>query len=115
MMSSEQQVLLAATRLGETITSWTELSNELFNPFDGVVAKAFTSYDERVRFSTTPEYRAIRELLRQVKRKEKESAVAGGDFVAIPSDLRESLTQEASRKGIAFEHLVLTKLAQPLP
>lgn len=115
MNPKDQQVLLDATRLAESAHSWAAFSNALFNPFDGIVAKAFPEYDERVRFSGTGEYRAIRDLLRQVKRKKKERIGGPEEYVQIPGSLQESLAVEASQKGMAFDQLVLTKLAQPLP
>ncbi|MFI5456591.1 MAG: hypothetical protein ACHRXM_14175 [Isosphaerales bacterium] len=49
-----------AARVAET---WADLSNFLFNPVDGLVAKAYPTREAREAFVKTDDYKKIRQLV----------------------------------------------------
>jgi hypothetical protein len=60
LMSELFQEAERAARDSET---WADLSNFLFNPVDGLVARAYPTREAREAFLQTEEYRKIRQLV----------------------------------------------------
>lgn len=61
-MNKEQRLLIAARKLAVG-KSWVDLSNALFDPEEGILAKQYLTMDERKKFTNTDEYRKIVELV----------------------------------------------------
>jgi hypothetical protein len=102
-----------AAREAET---WADLSNYLFNPVDGLVARAYPTRQAREAYVKTEEYRRIRRLITDAI--ERQGLVEGatprksGRFVVrLPQSLHAALEREAASEGISLNQLVLAKLA----
>ncbi len=115
-MTKLQTVLKQARQVAAASPTWADLSNSLFDPTSGVVAKAFPTERERRAFLKTPEYAAIRKLLNDAI--ESSGLVDGasprksGRFVVrVPKSLHASLEREADAEGVSLNQLVVTKLA----
>jgi predicted HicB family RNase H-like nuclease len=92
------------------------LSNALFDPDKGLVAKAYPTRESREKFSQTEEYKTIRELIDAAE--ERTGLVEGatpkksGKFlVRLPRSLHAALEKEAEQEGVSLNQLVVTKLA----
>jgi predicted HicB family RNase H-like nuclease len=108
MAKAEQAAREAAT--------WADLSNYLFNPVNGLVAKAYPTRQAREAYVKTEEYRKIRQLITDAI--ERQGLVEGatpkksGRFVVrLPQSLHAALEREAISEGISLNQLVLAKLA----
>jgi predicted HicB family RNase H-like nuclease len=119
-MTKTSLLLALAQREAPQSLTWADFSNFLFDQQDGILAKAFPTQAERTAFLKTEEFQQMHTLLEEVRA--RTGIVEGATpkrsvrlELRMPTALQESLTQEANRKGIAFDQLVLTKLAQPLP
>jgi hypothetical protein len=62
-MSSIHELLVEAQQAAHDAESWADLSNFLFNPVDGLVARAYTTREARDAFVKTAEYKRIRQLV----------------------------------------------------
>ena len=116
MSTKAERVLTSASEVATTSENWADLSNALFDPFDGLVAKAYPTREDRENFVQTKEYRAIRRLVDEAI--DRSGLVTGakpkksGRFVVrVPSSLHEALDAEAEAEGVSLNQLVLTKLA----
>jgi site-specific DNA-methyltransferase (adenine-specific) len=116
MTAKAEQILEAGQRLALTAETWADLSNLLFDPVDGLVAKAYPTREERERFVKTKEYRAIQSLIDSAV--ERTGLVEGakpkksGRFVVrLPNTLHAALESEAQDEGVSLNQLVVTKLA----
>jgi HicB family len=88
----------------------------LFNPVDGLVARAYTTREARDAFVKTEEYKRIRQLVTDAV--ERHGLVEGatpkksGRFVVrLPISLHAALEREAASEGVSLNQLVLAKLA----
>lgn len=63
-MTKEQELLRAVSEVAATAATFSELSNALFNPIDGLLTRAYPGREERAVFLATDEYEKIRELLK---------------------------------------------------
>jgi hypothetical protein len=95
------------------------LSNTLFDPVDGLLAKAFPAREEREAFLKTKEYAAIRRLLEtaidQTGLVEGATPKKSGRFVVrLPKSLHAALEREAAEEGVSLNQLVVAKLAVQL-
>jgi hypothetical protein len=61
------KLLQQAEALAQAVESWVDLSNALFDPFEGIVARTLPSREEREAFVQTAEYRKIRERIKQAR------------------------------------------------
>ena len=119
MSRNAKSLLESANAAAKSATNWADLSNFLFDPATGLIAKAYPTKNERRDFMKTDEYRAIRTLL--LDRMKKSGLVEGatpqksGRFVVrLPKTLHAALEQEAQREGVSLNQLVVTKLAVQL-
>jgi hypothetical protein len=64
-MKKAKRILHQAQETARSVESWADLSNALFDPFTGLITKAYPTREERRAFMKTEEYRKIRELLRE--------------------------------------------------
>ena len=115
-MNTTSELVIEAERVARRTESWADLSNILFNPVDGLVAKAYPTRAAREAFVHTDEYRAIRQLVSEAR--QRHGLIEGATpklsdqlIVQIPSSLHESLEREAAEEGVSLDQLVLTKLA----
>lgn len=119
MKTKDQQILDSARAIALSAETWADLSNTLFDPEEGLVAKAYPSREERERFIQTEEYRAIRELIDAVESRtglvEGATPKKSGKFIVrLPRSLHAALEKEAADEGVSLNQLVVTKLAVQL-
>jgi hypothetical protein len=57
------QLVERALSLSQSVETWADLSNALFNPIDGLVTLAYPTREARDAFRKSSEYIAIRQIL----------------------------------------------------
>lgn len=67
MSTKEQNLLDSAKSLASSNPTWADLSNELYDQSTGLLAKAYTTREERQRFVRSPQYKAIRALIAEAQ------------------------------------------------
>ena len=116
-MKTKPEELLEAARVEATkVTTWADLSNFLFDPDDGLISKAYPVGPERSNFMKSPEYKAIRKLISDVRDRtgliEGSTPKKSGKFVVrLPRTLHAALEAEAEREGVSLNQLVVAKLS----
>ena len=117
-MAPSTDLLARAEELARTAPTWADLSNALFDPDDGLLAKAFPTREARAAFVQTEEYRKIRQLVARAA--ERSGLVAGGTpaqgghlIVTLPPAVRATLESEAAAEGVGLAQWMLTKLSLP--
>jgi hypothetical protein len=115
-MTPGRDLLAEAERAAHDAESWADLSNSLFNPVDGLVARAYNTREAREASVKTEEYKRIRQLVTEAV--DRHGLVEGatpkksGRFVVrLPSSLHAALEREAVSEGVSLNQLVLAKLA----
>jgi hypothetical protein len=115
-MNATNELLKEAERAARDAETWADLSNFLFNPIDGLVAKAYPTRAAREAFVQTDEYQKIRRLVSEAM--QRHGLVEGATpkktdrlVVQLPQSLRTALEIEATEEGVSLEQLVLAKLA----
>ena len=105
--------------MAASCSSWADLSNALFDPTAGLIARAFSTPEARAAFRKTAQYRRIRELVSAAM--DRHGLVEGatprksGRFlVRVPNSLHAALEREASIEGVSLNQLVVAKLSQRL-
>ena len=118
-MKNAKTLLDSAQEAAQVAETWAELSNILFAPETGLVARAFPTRKERETFLKTDEYRAIRQLVEAAR--QQTGLVAGatpsksGKFVVrLPKSLHAALEAEATEEGVSLNQLVVAKLAMQM-
>ncbi|MFL5244021.1 MAG: toxin-antitoxin system HicB family antitoxin [Gemmataceae bacterium] len=118
-MKTANRVLHQAKRAAQSVETWADLSNALFDPVNGLLTQAYSSRAERERFLKTEQYEKVRQLLNQAMT--TSGLVAGatpqksGRFVVrLPQSLHASLEREAAAEGVSLNQLDVAKLAIPL-
>ena len=114
-----RDILADARDLAEKSKTWADLSNALFDPLDGLVAKRFPDTAERMKFRKTDIYDSLHSL---VEEKMHETGIEKGSIprksgrfvVRLPKTLHAALEQEAISEGTSLNQLVLAKLAAPI-
>jgi predicted HicB family RNase H-like nuclease len=117
-MTKEAALLEEAKRLAQSVQSWADLSNLLFDPFTGIVATAFSTTEERKTFAQTAEFEQIQQLLDEAIDRfgleEGATPKSTGPFwVGLPGPLYSALEHEAAAKGLSVNQLVIAKLSEP--
>jgi|HubBroStandDraft_4_1064222.scaffolds.fasta_scaffold455468_2 predicted HicB family RNase H-like nuclease len=118
-MQKTNDIVAKARRLAKSSTNWADLSNAIFGPVDGLIAKEFPGAAERAAFRKSDAYNALHKLLEQ-KIKDTglvagaESTKSGRFVVRLPKTLHVALEKEAAVEGTSLNQLVLTKLAARL-
>ena len=111
------ELLDVGQTLSQSAETWADLSNALFDPVEGLVARAFPTREERERFVKTNEYRALRGLIDSTTQRTGlvEGATpkkkSGRFVVRLPNTLHAALEAEAEDEGVSLNQLVVTKLA----
>src|SRR5207237_9974255 len=115
-MKTANRVLHQAKRAAQSVKTWADLSNALFDPVNGLLTQAYPSRVDREQFLKTEQFEEIRQLLNQAMI--TSGLVAGatpkksGRFVVrLPQSLHASLEREAAAEGVSLNQLVLAKLA----
>jgi len=116
MATQEQQILKSANDIALSAETWADLSNALFDPEEGLVAKAYPTREQREHFVKSEEYRAIRQLIDAAAERtgfiEGATPKKSGKFVVrLPRTLHAALETEADDEGVSLNQLVVTKLA----
>jgi hypothetical protein len=119
MKTIETTLLESAREEAGEVQTWADLSNFLFDPEDGLVAKAFPRRPERQKFMKTPEYKAIQQLITELQEKtgfiEGMTPKKSGKFVVrLPRSLHAALEAEAEREGVSLNQLVVAKLSMQM-
>jgi site-specific DNA-methyltransferase (adenine-specific) len=118
-MSKSLAILESAKTLAATADTWADLSNALFDPIDGLLAKAFPTREQRAAFVQSDEYKQIRKLLgaavARTGRVEGATPKKSGRFIVrLPQSLHAALEHEAEQEGVSLNQLVVVKLAVQL-
>jgi hypothetical protein len=115
-MKNTKALLKEAGRAAQDAQTWADLSNYLFNPVDGLVAKAYPTRAAREAFVKTAEYRKIRQLVSDAR--QRFGLVEGATpqktdrlVVQLPQSLHTALEREAAEEGVSLDQVVLTTLA----
>jgi predicted HicB family RNase H-like nuclease len=118
-MSTVNDILAEARRLAERSKTWADLSNALFDPLDGLVAKQIKDASDRAVFRKSDAYGQLHELIEQKMR--QTGVIAGAEpkksgrfVVRLPKTMHAALEQEAAAEGTSLNQLVLAKLAARL-
>lgn len=118
-MSKHAEILRVAEEASATTKAWADLSNFLFDPSEGLLAKAYPSRAEREEFVKTPAYRRLRELVERAQDKTdlvegSEPRKSGKFVVRLPRSLHSALEREATGESVSLNQLVVAKLAVQL-
>jgi predicted HicB family RNase H-like nuclease len=118
-MKNASRILEQAKALADSVQTWADLSNALFNPINGLITMAYPTRAEREEFLKTKQYKKIRELLTHAM--DTHGLVDGatpkksGRFVVrLPRSLHAALEREAEWEGVSLNQLVVAKLAAQL-
>jgi len=118
-MNAMNDIVTEACRLAEKVKTWADLSNALFDPLDGLVAKRIKDASERAAFRKSDTYGQLHKLVEQ--KMKQTGVVAGAEpkksgrfVVRLPKTMHAALEQEAAAEGTSLNQLVLAKLAARL-
>lgn len=119
MKPKPREMLVAAKRIAAEAETWADLSNALFDPDHGLLAKAYPTRAARAALIESPEYKEIRRLIDEAARRtgivHGASPRKSGRFVVrLPRSLHAALEEEAKEEGVSLNQLVMTKLAVQL-
>jgi hypothetical protein len=119
LTTKEKKLVESARGAADSVERWADLSNALFDPDEGLIARAYPSRREREQFLKTPEYREIRELINAAIKRTGliEGAVpkkSGRFVVRLPRSLHAALETEAKEEGVSLNQLVVAKLARKM-
>ena len=113
------KLLKDARAQARIVSTWADLSNVLFDPLSGLVARAFPSEKERRAFARTKEYKEIRDLISQAR--ERTGLVEGATprktnrfIIQLPESLHAALQIEAAEEGVQVSQLIVAKLSTRL-
>jgi len=119
MTANSVELLEQAKGLTSSLTNWADVSNALFDPENGLLARIYPNLEDRKAFMKSGEYKAIRQTVSEAmdtsgivegSRPEK----SGKFVVRLPKSLHGALEQEAENEGVSLNQLVVTKLAVKL-
>ena len=118
-MVSAADLLTKAERVAAESATWADLHNALFDPVDGLLARAYPTPEARAEFIRTPQYKAIQKLLGDAI--DRSGLVNGGTpqksgrfVLRLPKSLHAALDHEAKVEGVSLNQLAVTKLAAQL-
>ena len=118
-MSKAKNILVEAKGLAKESETWADLSNALFDPLDGLLARSFPEPAERAAFRKSDDCDKLYDLIEQ-KMKQKgvvkgsQPTKSGRFVVRLPRSLHAALEREAAAEGTSLNQLVLAKLAVQL-
>jgi hypothetical protein len=115
-MTTSSRIIERAERAAADAETWADLSNFLFDPREGLVAKAYPTREAREAFVKTDDYRRLRRLVADAM--DRHGPVEGGTpkksgrfVVRLPRSLHAALEREASAEGVSLNQLVVAKLS----
>jgi hypothetical protein len=115
-MNKSSRLIDRAKQAAGEAESWADLSNFLFDPREGLIAKAYPTREARAAFVKTEEYRALRQLVAESM--DRHGLVEGGTprksgrfVVRLPRSLHAALEREAIAEGVSLNQLVVAKLS----
>lgn len=115
-MKPAAELLAEAEQAARSAASWADLSNFLFDPDTGLIAKAYPTREQRAAFLQTEEYKRVRQLLHRAI--ERHGLVDGAtprnsepSVVRLPHSLHAALRREAAAEGVSLDELVVAKLS----
>jgi len=118
-MDKYKEILDKAREIARSCHTWADLSNSLFDPLEGLVARKFPHSKERAKFRKTRAYEELHTLVE--KKMEATGLVRGatpqksGRFVVrLPRSLHAALEREAEAESTSLNQLVVAKLAVQL-
>lgn len=110
-------VLQVAERLHSMDPEWVVFFREVLG-VDGVVRRTFQEPDDLIRFECSPEYARIRELLDDLRNRQRERPVEREAqrvvTVRMPRSLHETLKAEAEEMRVSINTLCISKLLKML-
>lgn len=110
-------VLQVAERLHSMQPEWVVFFREVLG-VDGIVRRTFSDPDALTRFECTPQYARIREMLDELRGRQRESTARVETqrvvTVRMPKSLHESLKDEAGRMRCSVNTLCISKLMKLL-
>jgi len=106
-------VLEVAERLHSMRPEWVVFFREVLG-VDGIVRRTFNTPEALVRFECTPHYARIREMLDELRERERERPAERESqrviTVRMPSSLHETLKSEADQMRVSINTLCISKL-----
>lgn len=106
-------VLEVAERLHAMAPEWVVFFREVLG-VDGIIRRTFNTPEALVRFECTPHYARIREMLDELREKQREKPVEREAqrviTVRMPSSLHETLKAEADALRVSINTLCISKL-----
>jgi predicted HicB family RNase H-like nuclease len=106
-------VLEVAERLHAVRPEWVIFFREVLG-VDGIVRRTFNTPEALVRFECSPQYARIREMLDDLRDRERERPVERDAqrvvTVRMPSSLHETLKAEAEELKVSINTLCISKL-----
>ncbi|NCY03098.1 MAG: toxin-antitoxin system HicB family antitoxin [Planctomycetia bacterium] len=106
-------VLEVAERLHSMGPDWVVFFREVLG-VDGIVRRTFNTADALVRFECTPHYARIREMLDDLRERQRERPTERETqrvvTVRMPSSLHETLKAEADQMKVSINTLCIAKL-----
>lgn len=115
-MNASTRLMERAEQAANEAPTWADLSNFLFDPDKGLIAKAYPTREARAAFVKTEDYRRLRRLVADSM--DRHGLVPGGApsksgrfVVRLPRSLHAALEREAIAEGISLNQLVVAKLA----
>jgi HicB family len=115
-MSASSRLIDRAEQAAGEAETWADLSNFLFDPATGLIARAYRTRAAREAFVKTEEYRRLRRLVADAM--DRHGLVEGGTpqksgrfVVRLPRSLHAALEREAIAEGVSLNQLVVAKLS----
>lgn len=108
-----QAVLEVAERLHAMEPEWVVFFREVLG-VDGIVRRTFSDPEALIRFECSPEYARIREMLEQLRTKQRDlpasREIQRVVTVRMPRSLHETLKVEAEQMRVSINTLCISKL-----
>jgi predicted HicB family RNase H-like nuclease len=108
-----QAVLEVAERLHAMEPEWVVFFREVLG-VDGIVRRTFSDPEALIRFECSPEYARIREMLEQLRTKQRDLPASRETqrvvTVRMPRSLHETLKVEAEQMRVSINTLCISKL-----
>ena len=108
-----QAVLEVAERLHAMDPEWVVFFREVLG-VEGIVRRTFSDQEALIQFECTPEYARIREMLEELRTRQRELPAARETqrvvTVRMPRSLHETLKVEAEQMRVSINTLCISKL-----
>ena len=108
-----QAVLEVAERLHAMDPEWVVFFREVLG-VEGIVRRTFSDPETLIQFECTPEYARIREMLEELRTRQRELPAARETqrvvTVRMPRSLHETLKVEAEQMRVSINTLCISKL-----